>query len=153
MSEERLPFLAEAENSLPDAQLEVLRIQFNAEGPDASVQTKFDLAWGLIRSRNKIDIQEGIRMLHDIYVQQPERRRECQYYIALGNYKLGKYTEARVMNSYLLELEPQNPQALALKNLIENKVSRDGLVGMMMVGSVIAAIGVGAAYLFRGNKN
>ncbi|KAI9296399.1 mitochondrial fission protein [Neoconidiobolus thromboides FSU 785] len=145
---DRLPFVAEAEDPLTEAELNVLRTQYASEGKDANVQTKFNLAWGLIKCRERQFVQEGIQILNSIIVEYPDRRRECQYYIALGNYKLGNYTEARVMNSYILDQEPHNIQALALKNLIEKRVSR-GLMGLFMVGGLVAAIGVGAAYLFR----
>ena len=34
----------------------------------------------------------------DIYRQEPGRRRECLYYLALGHYKMGNYEEARRFN-------------------------------------------------------
>jgi len=50
----------------------------------------------------------------EIYNEIPERRRECLYYLALGNFKLGEYTEARKYNDKLIELEPGNLQFLFL---------------------------------------
>jgi fission 1 protein len=35
----------------------------------------------------------------DIYREEPSRRRECLYYLGLGNYKLGNFDEARRYNS------------------------------------------------------
>lgn len=44
--------------------------------------------------------------------------------MALGQYKLGHYNEARRFNDVLLEREPRNMQALSLKGLIDDRVAR-----------------------------
>ncbi len=68
----------------------------------------------------------------EIYNEIPERRRECLYYLALGNFKLGEYTEARKYNDKLIELEPGNLQAQSLKDLIKQKLEK----GMVPLHSV-----------------
>ena len=60
----------------------------------------------------------------EIYKEAPGRRRECLYYLALGQYKLGHYNEARRYNDLLLEREPRNMQALSLKALIDDRVAK-----------------------------
>jgi Fis1 C-terminal tetratricopeptide repeat len=60
----------------------------------------------------------------EIYKESANRRRECLYYLALGQYKLGHYNEARRFNDVLLEREPRNMQALSLKSLIDDRVAR-----------------------------
>ena len=52
------------------------------------------------------------------------RRRECLYYLALGQFKLGHYNDARRYNDSLLEKEPRNMQALSLKALIDDRVAK-----------------------------
>jgi fission 1 protein len=59
----------------------------------------------------------------EIYTDAPERRRECLYFLAIGNFKISNYSEARRFNDQLLKLEPRNDQALALKQLVDEKVS------------------------------
>ena len=54
----------------------------------------------------------------------PQIKKECLYYLALGNFKLGNYMEARQFNNSLLELEPNNMQGHSLEKLIENKISQ-----------------------------
>jgi len=44
--------------------------------------------------------------------------------LALGQYKLGHYNEARRFNDLLLDKEPKNMQALSLKALIEDRVAK-----------------------------
>jgi fission 1 protein len=63
-------------------------------------------------------------LMTEIYKESPGRRRECLYYLALGQYKLSHYTEARRYNDLLLEKEPRNMQALSLKALIEDRVAK-----------------------------
>lgn len=66
-------------------------------------------------------------MTTDIFRDHPERRRECLYYLALGNYRLGNYAEARRYNEALLDNEPQNLQSQSLRTLIDDKVAKGGL--------------------------
>ena len=82
----------------------------------------------------------------------PDRRRECLYYLALGHWKLGNFAEARRYNDLLLDLEPANMQARSLGGLIEERVQREGLVGVAIVGGLaVAAAGIGAL-LMRGTR-
>ena len=122
----------------------MLRKQYEAEGHFVGVQTKFNYAWGLIKSDKRVEQQLGVRLLTgtrphqhwrlwlremcltivDIFKDYPERRRECVYYLALGHYRLGNYAEARQYNEILLGREPGNLQAQSLKGLIDDKVAR-----------------------------
>ncbi|EOA86188.1 uncharacterized protein SETTUDRAFT_110156 [Exserohilum turcica Et28A] len=118
---------ADVESPLKPEELQVLRAQYEKEGEYVGLQTKFNYAWGLIKSTSRPDQQEGVRLLSEIFRNSRERRRECLYYLALGNYKLGNYAEARRYNELLLELEPANLQAGSLKSLIDEKVAKEGL--------------------------
>lgn len=89
-------------------------------------------------------------MLSEIFRSSPDRRRECLYYLALGNYKLGNYAEARRYNDSLLEIEANNLQAQSLKGLIEDKVAKEGLYGVAIVGGLAVAAGVVGGLLMRG---
>lgn len=91
-----------------------------------------------------------MRLLTEIFRNSPERRRECLYYLALGNYKLGSYAEARRYDERLLELEPENMQALSLKGLIDDRVQKEGLVGAAIVSGVVAVAAVAGTMLFKG---
>ena len=91
-----------------------------------------------------------MRLLSEIFRNSRERRRECLYYLALGNYKLGNYAEARRYNELLLELEPANLQAGSLKGLIDDKVNKEGLMGAAIVGGIVVAAGVVGSLLLRG---
>ncbi|KAH6673562.1 hypothetical protein B0J14DRAFT_591047 [Halenospora varia] len=135
-----LPYAADAESPLKPAELQVLRAQYEKEGEHVGVQTKFNFAWGLIKSNTRHDQQEG-------------RRRECLYYLALGNYKLGNYAEARRYNDLLLEKEPANLQASSLRGLIDDKVAKEGLMGVAILSGVAIAAGVVGGMIFKGIGN
>ena len=152
-------------------ELHVLQAQYEKEGEYVGVQTKFNYAWvssclqckrhtpgmlnteqGLIKSASRNEQQEGVRLLSDIFRNAPERRRECLYYLALGNYKLGNYAEARRYNDLLLDHEPSNLQASSLRGLIDDKVAKEGLVGVAIVSGLAIAAGVVGGIIFRGAK-
>ncbi|PWI70601.1 mitochondria fission 1 protein [Purpureocillium lilacinum] len=104
---------------------------------------------GLVKSNSRHDQQLGVRLLSDIFRLSPERRRECLYYLALGNYKLGNYGEARRYNDLLLDREPANLQASDLRQLIDAKVAKEGLMGVAILSGVGIAAGVVGAFLFK----
>ena len=107
---------------------------------------------GLIKSEARNDQQDGVRLLSEIFRNAPERRRECLYYLALGNYKLGNYAEARRYNDLLLDHEPANLQASSLRSLIDDKVAKEGMVGVAIVGGLAIAAGVVGGMIVRGAR-
>ncbi|KAJ2923903.1 hypothetical protein H1R20_g13188, partial [Candolleomyces eurysporus] len=137
-----LPYAADAEVSLSYDELEVLRTQYEKELAQAHVttQTKFNYAWGLVKSPLREHQVEGVRILQDIYRAEPARRRECLYYLALGYYKMGNYEDAKKFNGLLREKEPANLQAQSLGQLIDRKAATDGYIGMALAGGA-AAVG------------
>ncbi|KAI1737268.1 mitochondria fission 1 protein [Xylaria scruposa] len=147
-----LPHAVDAETPLREDELQVLRAQYEKEGDMVGVQTKFNYAWGLVKSNSRNNQQTGVRLLSEIFRVAPERRRECLYYLALGNYKLGNYGEARRYNDLLLEKEPANLQAADLRRLIDDKVTREGLMGVAIISGVAIAAGVVGGILFRGKR-
>ena len=106
----------------------------------------------MIKSEHRGEQQEGVRLLSEIFRNVPERRRECLYYLALGNYKLGSYAEARRYNDLLLDHEPANLQAASLRSLIDDKVAKEGMVGVAIVGGLAIAAGVVGSMIFKGAR-
>ena len=107
---------------------------------------------GLIKSTARYDQQDSVRLLSEIFRASPERRRECLYYLALGNYKLGNYGEARRYNDLLLDKEPANMQAASLGSLIEEKVNKEGLLGIAIVGGLALTAGLVGGMIVKGAK-
>ena len=102
-----------------------------------------------MKSTARADQQLGVVLLTEIFRTSPERRRECLYYIALGNFKLGNYGEARRYNDLLLDIEPANMQATNLNSLIDDKVQKEGLMGVAIISGVAVAAGVVGGILLR----
>jgi fission 1 protein len=144
-----LPFAIDAETPLKPYELDVLRNAYEREGDLATIQTKFNYAWGLVKSDKRDEQQLGVQILSEIFRVSPERRRECLYYLAVGNYRLGNYAEARRYNDLLLVKEPANPQAANLLTLIDYKVAREGMVGVAILSGLGIAVGVLGAFIFR----
>ena len=101
----------------------MLRTQYEKEVAQSHVttQTKFNYAWGLVKSPIREHQVEGVQLLAgyvaalytpsclrivsqtpflltEIYRSEPTRRRECLYYLALGHYKMGNFDEAKGFN-------------------------------------------------------
>jgi len=156
MSNSILPSPADLQDSLTDEELDVLQREYDKEEAKGylSAQTQFNLAWGLVKCQgphSKEQITRGVALLSKIYREVKERRRECLYYLALGHYKLGNYEQARMFNNQLMDKEPSNLQSQSLAELIEKAVSKEGLIGMAMVGGV-AALATAAIISFTRNR-
>ncbi|ODQ82127.1 hypothetical protein BABINDRAFT_165616 [Babjeviella inositovora NRRL Y-12698] len=148
-----LPALEDANTPLSKEQLTILRNQLSKEQPNISIQSQFNYAWGLIKSALKDDSKQGIRLLSEIYKEYPQRRRECLYYLSIGCYKVGDYSNARRYAEALLENEPENTQAQQLKNLIEDKVAKEGLIGMAVIGGFLAVGGAALTAILTSKKS
>ncbi|GAA5947024.1 hypothetical protein JCM3765_002120 [Sporobolomyces pararoseus] len=154
MPSDVLPGAVDAASPLSSQELSVLRSQYLSESSKGycSTQTKFNYAWGSVKSESKIEVSEGVGLLMEIYRQEPERRRECLYFLAVGHYKLGNYPEAKRYNSLLLEKEPNNFQSQSLNALIEKAVAKEGYVGMAIAGGVATVAGLVFTALIAGNR-
>jgi len=51
-----------------------------------------------------------------------------------------------------LELEPANLQAASLKDLIDDKVTKEGLMGAAVVGGIAVAAGIVGTFLLKGSR-
>lgn len=122
-------------------QLTILRNQLNSEQPNPSPQLKFNYAWGLIKSSNTQEQKNGVRLLTAVLRDAPSFRRDCLYYLSLGTYKVGDYTSAKCYVETLLHMEPENVQAIQLKESIERTVMNEGLLFIGIAAGVVAVAG------------
>ena len=104
----------------------------------ASIQSKFNYAWGLIKSDKVDDQRKGVKYLTEVFKDSPQRRRECLYYLALGSYKLGDYSDSRRYAEALVNHEPENSQALSLKRMVEDRIAKEGLIGIAILSGAVA---------------
>lgn len=146
------PALAEVKEPLSSEELRVLRDQLDSEKPNPTAQSQFNYAWGLLKSNSLRHQEQGIHILEILYRSEPSMRRESLYYLSLGNFKTGNYTDAKRYIQTLLKSEPNNEQAQQLLKSIEDQITKDGLIGIGVAGGILA-VGVGiVGALVRKNR-
>lgn len=73
--------------------------------------------------------------------------RDCLYYMALGYYRLDDLVSSRKCLEKLLRVSPNNRQAISLLDIVEDKITKDGIIGISIVSGVIGVAGLLAAAL------
>jgi mitochondrial fission 1 protein len=116
---EHLPQQQELSHPLLPTEVSLLRKEYEN---NSSTQTKFNYAWGLIRSTTRTEQRQGLVLLEEIYKDTPSRRRECLYYIALAHIKLEQYKEAKEGLDTLLMMEPENKKAYEMREVVKQKI-------------------------------
>jgi len=136
---------------IADSDLQKFEMKYNDEVRRniRDPKTKFDYAWCLVRSRYPADIRKGVAFMEDLFRHGDEAaRRDYVYYLAFGKCKLKEYSDARKYIKAFLEIEPTNRQAQELKEIVDKRMTKEGLAGAAIVGGIAAvAIGVGMALL------
>jgi len=140
MFEKNLPYVEEIDEPLLPDEFKLVEDEYKRD-PNPTTQVKFNYAWANIKSSKKADQEKGIQLLYEIYRENPSRSRECKYYLAIGEYRLGHYKEAKNYIDSLLEFEPKNQQFISFKKVIDSKVQDEGFLGMAIVGGVAAIAG------------
>uniref|UniRef100_K1RAT2 Mitochondrial fission 1 protein n=1 Tax=Magallana gigas TaxID=29159 RepID=K1RAT2_MAGGI len=105
-----------------------------------SEKAKFEYAWCLVRSKYIDDMKEGVALLEDLFKRASDdgARRDYLYYMSVG------YTRIKATLKYvkaLLKIEPGNHQALQLEKFINKKMTKEGIMGMAIVGGAALALG------------
>ncbi|KAH9299600.1 hypothetical protein KI387_031282, partial [Taxus chinensis] len=116
-----------------------------AENSDKS-ESIMRLSWALVHSRQAVDVQRGIAML-EVALDNgggPLQRREILYLLAVGHFRAGDYSRSRRYIDQALQIAPDFRQALTLKKLIEDKITKDGVIG---IGLAATAVGIVAGSL------
>ncbi|KFM74880.1 Mitochondrial fission 1 protein, partial [Stegodyphus mimosarum] len=103
---------------------------------------QFDYAWCLIRSKYPTDIRRGVVLLEDLFHNgDATAKRDYLYYLAVGHTKLKDYNQALKLLSKFLSIEPTNRQAQVLQKYIKDKMKKEGLIGIAIVGGAALALG------------
>lgn len=148
-----LPTLTDANDPLYPQQLEVLRQQVLSEGGEgATTQSRFNYAWALIKSDHINDQRLGVKFLTDIYKETPSRRRECLYYLTIGCYKVNEFSMAKRYVDVLSSHEPNNKQVQQLKEMVEEKIQKETMKGILVGAGIVAGIATVAGIMFRSHK-
>ncbi|KAE9462190.1 hypothetical protein C3L33_05918, partial [Rhododendron williamsianum] len=108
------------------------------------------LSWALVHSRRPEDVQRGIAMLEASLagVSSPLQVREKLYLLGVGYYRSGDYSRSRQLAERCLEIAPDWRQALTLKKAIEDRITKDGVIGVgiaataigLLAGGIVAAV-------------
>ncbi|KAJ4733057.1 Mitochondria fission 1 protein [Rhynchospora pubera] len=99
------------------------------------------LSWALVHSKDQADVNRGIAMLEASLANSSSSlvTREKLYLLAVGHYRNGDYPRSRQLVDHCLEIEPDWRQARTLKKAVEDKIAKDGLIG---VGIATTAVGL-----------
>ncbi|KAL7677428.1 hypothetical protein ACOME3_003667 [Neoechinorhynchus agilis] len=116
----------------------------------AGASATFNYAFALILQPKKKPelIKRGNELIRSLYNESHDElaKRDYLYYLAIGEAKLGFFDEAIRFVDAILSMEPDNNQALELKEEIKQMRYRDGLTGAAIAGGFIGVAGLlGAA--------
>eukprot|EP00250_Pteridium_aquilinum_P011635 c2020_g1_i1 orf=575-1069(-) len=107
------------------------------------------LSWALVHSRQTSDVQRGILMLEASLSKKPDgiQEREILYLLAVGHYRAGDIPRARRYIDHALEITPDFRQGITLRKLIEDKIAKDGVIGIGIAVAAAGAVAGGIAAL------
>ncbi|PIN18310.1 Membrane protein involved in organellar division [Handroanthus impetiginosus] len=143
--------------STPDVILGCERevVEAKKEGSDDRTnESIMRLSWALVHSRQPEDVQRGIAMLEASLTNtnSPLQKREKLYLLAVGYYRSGDYSRSRQLLDQCLEIAPDWRQALSLKKTVEDRITKDGVIGIGITATAVGLIAGGiAAALARKN--
>ncbi|XP_012286592.1 mitochondrial fission 1 protein [Orussus abietinus] len=121
---------------------------------DVTPKVQFEYAWCLVRSKYPADIRKGIILLEDLFNNHCDsERRDCLYYLAIGNARIREYQKALGYVRMFLQVEPSNQQVQHLETLIKKKMEKEGFKAMAVAGmgivGVATVLGLGIAMAKR----
>ncbi|CAA0812813.1 Mitochondrial fission 1 protein A [Striga hermonthica] len=130
-------------------------VEAKKEGSDDRVNEGImRLSWALVHSRQTEDVQRGIAMLEASLTNtnSPLQKREKLYLLAVGYYRSGDYARSRQILDQCLEIAPDWRQALSLKKAVEDRITKDGVIGIGITATAVGLLAGGiAAALARKN--
>eukprot|EP00775_Hariotina_reticulata_P006074 gene6074-6313_t len=121
---------------------------FNTGSQDELEGAKCRLIWALVHSMTRTNQQRGLDLAQaalDNDTRTTDQDRELRYLLAVAMFKLGRCLDARRTLTALLVDYPEFRQAESLKSEVDERVVKDGLLGLSVAGAV-AAVVVGIAF-------
>ncbi|XBW37545.1 hypothetical protein QEN19_003125 [Hanseniaspora menglaensis] len=151
-------YLQELNTPLSVQQFSLFEKLYNDDSTNKQLQ--FNYAWALIKSDSKELQMKGVRFLSTIFKSSPDKRKECLYFMSLGNYKLKNYELAlKYLDALILaEQEIGNKDLNKLDELklrIHDDIKRttgNALIGIG-IGVSVMAVGISLVNKFWGNNN
>ncbi|KAK9816702.1 hypothetical protein WJX72_003896 [[Myrmecia] bisecta] len=117
--------------------------KLSREGSSDADQACFRLAWALVHSRSLKDVQRGLDLStlllqgHDLG---SDTQRDAVYLCAVAKYKLGRYIDSRHQLEELLKVTPDCRQAQHLKQVVDDQIVKEGLIGVGIGAGVLAGV-------------
>lgn len=106
-----------------------------------TVETKFQYAFCLVRSRYFDDVRKGVMILEDLARTHPDGKRDYIYYLAFGNARVKNYSEGLKYCRAFLEIEPTNDQVKSLEEYIKKQSDKDMAKGIAVAGGAALVLG------------
>ncbi|KAI9120399.1 hypothetical protein K1719_007432 [Acacia pycnantha] len=126
----------------------------NGDSEERKSESIMRLSWALVHSRQPEDVQRGIAMLETSlgYDTSPLHQRERLYLLAVGYYRSSDYSKCRMLLDQCLEIAPDWRQALSLKKFVEDRIAKDGIIGIGITTAAVGLLagGLAAAFARRG---
>ncbi|XP_013109971.1 mitochondrial fission 1 protein isoform X2 [Stomoxys calcitrans] len=107
---------------------------------DVTIDTKFEYAFCLVRSRYTNDIRKGIMILEELARVHTEGRRDYIYYLAFGNTRIKNYSEGLKYCRAFLEIE-SNDQVKSLEEYIKKQSDKEMAKGIAVAGGAALVLG------------
>nr|XP_043608099.1 mitochondrial fission 1 protein A-like [Erigeron canadensis] len=107
-------------------------------------ECRLRLSWSLVHSKRPEDVQRGIAMLEGSMAKtsDPLQMREKMYLLAVGYYRSGDYSRSRQLVDSCLEIAPDWRQAISLNKAIEDRIKKDGMIGIGIAATAVGAVGI-----------
>ncbi|KAL4035074.1 hypothetical protein IC575_003748 [Cucumis melo] len=105
------------------------------------------LSWALVHSRQPEDVHRGIAMLEAAISgdDSPLKMREKLYLLAVGYFRSGDYSRSRELVEECLTIAPDWRQAMTLKKSIEDRITKDGVIGIGIAATAVGLLAGGIA--------
>ncbi|RWS28473.1 BLTX81-like protein [Leptotrombidium deliense] len=104
-------------------------------------RTMFEYAWALIRSKFNAEVKKGIMLLEQLcYSGDDDAKRDYLFYLSVANTRIGDYPRALNCTRKFLAAEPNNRQAQDLEKIIKERMAKESLKGMAIVGGTAALV-------------
>ncbi|XP_067669586.1 mitochondrial fission 1 protein-like [Haliotis asinina] len=133
------------EETVDTADLKKFELQYHDQARKGPVSEKaqFDYAWCLVRSRYQQDMKRGVALLEDLFSRTSDEtaKRDYLFYMAVAYTRIKEYQQALKYTAAISKIEPKNRQAAELEKYIKEKMKKEGIMGMAIVGGAALAIG------------
>ncbi|XP_002071827.2 mitochondrial fission 1 protein [Drosophila willistoni] len=106
------------------------------------IETKFEYAFCLVRSRYTNDVKRGLMLFENLAHEHPDGRRDYIYHLAFGNARLKNYTEGLKYCRAFLEIE-SNHQMNLLEAYMRKQSDREIVKAMALAGGTVLFMALG----------